>query len=259
MNDIEVKINGEKVDIDPRAKIAANFQTNDIGDLSQMKADVTSTINLLDSARNHRIMKNAATLGSESSVQLGQVSASVLFRGIPLLSNGRAMIKGSKGGYAINIFGASFDFFEQIRDKKLSDFDWSAFDYTANAAHFQANYFNTSGLAFPICEYGKWTFYKFSVGSGKRFFINGLLPWMYLKTIISEIITQSGFTFTGDILSLPEYTESIIALRPPDDTPLFTEGQDVEVTVSDWMPDILATDFIKSVLYLYGAFISTID
>ncbi len=262
MNDVEIKINGRSVDIDPDNTIAGTFQSADIGDLTKIRSDVTSTIELLDTPNNHDVMKNAATLGSDSAIQLGEINATALFRGIPLMSNGRAMIKGAKGGYKINIYGRNFSFIDKIKNKSLRDLDWSAFDYTTSTAHFNTNYFSNDGIIFPVVNYhtpslGGVGFTESRFGTDYRIELQYMLPWMFLKTIVEQIVTQSGHTKTGGLFTKPEYLRSIISLSPPVDTdPLFTG---VEVDVAEWMPDISQLDFIKSVLFQYGAFISTIE
>ena len=259
MNDVEIKINGKNVDIDPEDTIAGTFQTNDIGDLTKIKSDVTSTIDMLDTPKNHKIMEHAAKLGSDSAVQLGEVSASVLFRGIPLMSNGRAMIKGVKGGYKLNILGGNFDFIDKIRDKKLSDLDWSSYDYTASASHFKANYFSTSGICFPVVEYTKDFNWLDGLGRLGNINIHELSPWIFLHTVVSEIITQAGFKLSGSLFSLDDYTSTLLSLKPPKGTSVFNEAAEVSVILSDWVPDMLQIDIIKTILFKYGSFISAIE
>lgn len=262
VDEVTITINGEEVDVDEGSVVAGTFQATDIGDLKKMKADVTNSFLLADTARNHRIMKNANKIGSDSAIQLGTVKASVIARGLPLIANGRARIEGiKKGGYDINIYGGNYDFFEQIRDKRLRDLDWSEFDFTANAQHYEDNYYNNTGLVFPLVEYGKWTHHDFSVGSGKQFFINGQIPWMYLHTLIEKIFEYTGFNLQsiGGMLSLSDYKAAVICLVPPEGTALLREGADIQVDVAKWMPDVSVAAFIKSILFMWGAFMTSID
>ena len=264
MNDIEVKINGERVDIDPNNVVAADFQTNDIGDLSQMKADVTSTITLLDTARNHRIMKNAATLGSNATIQLGKINASVLFRGLPLMANGKAYLKGAKKGeYSINILSGNYDLFDSLKDKKLSDFDFSAYNLNMTPSDYRSHYLNTSGVCYPIQHTGDFfwqgeTEANHALRPDNEIHMVTQVPHFYIKSIINEIISQSGFTKTGAMFSEERYDRMVLSLVPPSGTMLVGTGLRT-IKVKDWMPDILAVDFIKILLTMFGAFISTIE
>lgn len=284
LSDTRILINGEEVEVDESKEIGATFQQNDIGDISKIKADITSSIQLLDSPRNHKAMKNSAQPGADSEIQLGEINATVLMEGVPLFSNGRARIQGTRnGGYDLNILGGNFDFYEQIKNKNLNDLDWSSYDYRGSALHFTANYQSDEGICFPICDYHQlpylnqeWNFpsnglplQQFSnLITNKCIFMPKLLPWMFCKTILDKIFEEAGFTKSGDIFLNKEYQKMIISLIPPDNTPIWIEQrqptssphtQVVDVVVKDWMPDMSQIDFLKMILNQFGAYIATID
>lgn len=261
MSDYKVKINGQVADLNEETIIASDFQSVDIGDLSELKSDVTSTIKLPLSDTNNAIFKLANKLGSQSQTSLGSINASLESRGVPILNNGRAVLKDISNGYNINILGSNYSFFEKIKGKTLRDLDLTSYDFTPSLTYFQNNRQNTTGICFPIVNYGVKKIGAPSAllsefASQYEFEYQYILPWMHLSTFVYEIITQAGFTYTGNLFNKSSYRRTIISLIPPVNTePL--DGSD-DVIMRDWVPDMSQADLIKSVLFMHGAFASTI-
>ena len=88
--------------------------------------------------------------------------------------------------------------------------------------------------------------------------VTGQTPWIYKRTIFDKIAALTGFTISGDMLSLDEFTYCVCALRPPDDSLQlnFDGGNNGPVVISDWMYEIDLTDFIKNTMLKHGAFMS---
>ena len=256
---IEIKLNGKKVDIDDKP-IGVTFQAIDIGDLKKLKADLSSSIQLMNTAKNHKIMNYTGILGSANEDQLGQIDAEFISNGVTLMPNARARIQGTKkGGYDINILGGNFAFFDRIKDKSLRDFDWSAYNVATDTSgsYFRDLYEANSGVCFPIAEYRKDPYYKDGMCFEFAITVTDLIPWMFVHTVIEEIFTQSGFTFTGEMFNEERYKKMILATTPvssiyPSDTP-------GTIVIGSMMPDITAVDFIKGILFQFAAFITTIE
>ncbi len=256
---IEIKINSEKVDVDDKP-IGVTMQATDIGDIGRIKADVTSAIQLKNTAKNHKAMNHSGILGSEGNVQLGQINAEIISNGVPLLSNAKARISNVKnGGYDINIFGGNYGFIEQLEDKTLRDFDWTAYDFIADTAgsYFRNLYEADSGITFPICEYRKDPYYRDGMLVGRLIEVTSLMPWIFVHTVVTEIVTQSGYKITGDVLPIERYLKMVMATTPIGQ--LYASDTGNTVNITEMMPEISAAEFIKGLLFQFGAFIITIE
>lgn len=263
MRDTILRINGEVVDLSDRAKIALNFQATDVGEIGSIKAPYTQKIKVANTENNHRILRNSNKIGADDKLLYGKIRADVIIDGIYILNDGNAIIDGydSRTGYSLNILGGNYDFFTIIKDKTIRDLNLSQFDFpeALRQNNYVTNYNATSGICFPVVMYE-------DIGplfAGDAFVdVTTQIPWIYKNEIISRIITEAGFTFEGEMFSFTEYIADIMLTHPPKDSKaLFGPSSSLRnpegFICSEWMPDILQIDFIKSVLLQYSQFITS--
>ena len=127
IGDTLVRINGEEVDLVSGSKVAVNYQDNDVGELTRVKADYTRTIRLSNTERNHKILNNSNKIGADEKSIYEPLVCDIINDGIYILAQGRAIVSGydNKAGYTINILGGNFNFFDLIKGRTLRDLDFS--------------------------------------------------------------------------------------------------------------------------------------
>jgi hypothetical protein len=119
---------------------------------------------------------------------------------------GLAVLDSSAGDIEFSMYFGSANFFEQLSNKLISDFDFSE-SVTWDDDTIESKRNTTSGIVAPFIQYGQIdeTQSEFDVVGG------AYLPSIYYKTILEGMINQSGYTPQGSIFNDDIYKRLAIA------------------------------------------------
>ncbi len=201
-------------DVDDNEIIAVNKQVSDIGEMKDRKTDFTATFRV----RKSRVMKALFQLtgeaGANTSFPYTKQPCRFIQDGIELITNGRVVVeKSDEQYYTVSAYSGNKDFFSLIEDLKINDLTLSTCDHTWTADVQAAS--NTADLdyIYPGVEPSDDSGIIPLTDDGDRAEVYGGWVWPYvrLKAIFDEILSNSGYTAEGDILT----NEKFLSLYMP--------------------------------------------
>lgn len=205
MNNKEVYINDILLDLDEdNNPIRLIYAINDLAELKDRQAYSTNTFKIPNT------QKNKIACGIPDNAQLIQTqpyrknTAKIVQNGIEILTNGTAIITSSGEDIQVQVLSGLIGFFDIIADKKISDLDLSEYDHTWNLTNVAASQSNTDGYVYPVIDYGSLS------NDSRRADVRQLRPATFRKTIIEKIVSEAGYTISGNPLSYDKYVRSLI-------------------------------------------------
>ena len=228
-NNRHLYINGEELYLDEDEPIPINKQANDIGELKDRQADFTADFKIPQTRENIKILERAQLVDGSTYLPYLKNSATYIEDGVEMISGGYLVISGSSGGYfKAVIYSGNADFFSLIDKLKLNqlslpDLD-HAYDLPALSPASEATRPDMKYLIFEPLDKG---------GDLRNYMLfSHLRPFVKVSRLVTEIVTQRGWTLDGDlsfidewvlcpkiIPTLAEYTASMV-LRQQTSTPV---------------------------------------
>lgn len=207
----ELYINGKAIELYPGSEIALTYQRNDIAELANRQADYSNTFTIPATNSNNVALNHANTIQGNSNTAYRRLPATFIRAGVPVITNGVAVLESGSSDYEITLYSGIFDFFEQLGDKSLKDIDWSDLNHQhtlSSILSLNSAYLNgTSVVCWPLINWGG---YK----NNEPVDIKYQQPALKLKEIISRIIAQTNYTAIGEIFNEGLYNDLALTLNP---------------------------------------------
>ncbi len=176
-------------------------QISSFGEL-ESKTNITNKFKINWTKENAQIFQWFLTIQSNSLLPYIETPVKLRRNKNILIENGKAVVGPSDyDSFDLIVRDGNIDFFTEIKGKSLTDLDLSDLDFT-----WDLDYANDNRAATD-----KPVFLLFSFGLGKLD-IAHMLPFIPLNLLITKILTEAGFTGSGDLLSLTDYTDIWISL-----------------------------------------------
>jgi hypothetical protein len=196
-----IKLNGIKFDL--QTLPAVTKQVNNIAELTDRQSDRSSTFVVPRTQENTERLELAQLVGSKTRVPYGYFLAELPDGGIDL---GLAKLaRTTADGFELNVFGGLINFFAEIENLTLNDLDLSDYDHDWTLANAEAALAQTSGYCYPLIDYG-----TFPTTSGQDVFFDNFRPAVYFDTILNEIFSAQGWTYSGQLFELDEWQKLIM-------------------------------------------------
>lgn len=221
---------GEKIiDLDNKTNIALTFQSINVGNLKSRSANYSNTIKLKKTENNNTIFGLASYDKSQTTVPYRKINIKIIQDGIETFSNAVGILKDADEFYSLQIYSGIYDIFSIIGDKTINQLDYSdintnglAYPFSAagwSAARADGVRNTTEGIIAAVIQYGVNV--RAIVGGGGTDVYatdnpsedNGIpfhLPSFFYRTIVERIITQSGYSFSGDVFDDEKYKSLIV-------------------------------------------------
>lgn len=237
---VEVFVNGSLIDVDQDTTIAASYGNITFGELSKRKGAKTNNWSAPFSPANKLVFESCEVAGSWSDVPYRKGTIRVDLDGVTVFE-GWCMLDESKDEYEILAFAGASDFYSIIGQRNLRDLDLSQYDHNYNDTVIRNSWDNTNGYIYAFVEYGvEW--------NGSLVPPDSLKPQIFFKDVIKAIVTDAGYTLTGDVLTDPKYVKHVII---PTVYPWpFAYGQDVDLAA--YLPDLLQSKLWLDFANIYG-------
>ena len=201
-NNRHLYINGEELYLDEDEPIPINKQANDIGELKDRQADFTADFKIPQTRENIKILERAQLVDGSTYLPYLKNSATYIEDGVEMISGGYLVISGSSGGYfKAVIYSGNADFFSLINKLKLNNLSLPDLDYlydiTALDPVNEATRPDLKYLLFEPLDKG---------GDLKdHILFSHLRPFIKVQRLVSEIVTQQGWTVDGDLSFIDEW------------------------------------------------------
>lgn len=203
MKYVQVYIDDEIIDLVPGQAVAMTYQLNDIGDIRNQRANFSNVFKAARTKHNDRVLGFIGDFGTTDKRPYRMLPARIIIDGEDIVTNGYATIKKTDKYYNVVVYSGLVDLFEKLGDKKLSDLDLSEYDHVFDLTTIQSLLNSTSGICYPVIDYGHLIVQNTVLIDYMRFAI-------YAKEIIERILTEAGFIFSGSLFSHPHYDKLLI-------------------------------------------------
>ncbi len=190
-----LSINGEKADLLEGEPAGPTFQANDLSDLTAIKTTFSRKFKLPKSTVNKKLIENAHLAQSDTRKPYEISNVIYDINGVPIVDQGQGQLKGINDFINLAFFGGSFEFFDAIENKTLSDLDFDSENYIWNLATAASLANTTSNVVYPMVQYG------FLKTTNKSFDIRFQFPGVYVFSIIEKIFEEAGFDKSGLIFN----------------------------------------------------------
>lgn len=200
-------------------------QLNDLHNLQNRQADFTRSLEIPASDNNRSLL---GILTNERTDNLSQ-SVNILLDDILVIAYGRILIiTDSKTVINIAIFAGNFELFDSIPNDSVKILDFAAYAFPWTLAGIAAIQTNTTGVTCTNTQFLSVDSLDNGTGIIARFVNNTDIKnygfVLYYKTLIKEIIEQSGFILDDSLLtSDDQYNDTFIAC------PVFLPGSTEDV------------------------------
>lgn len=197
---IELIINNVVIDIE-EAGIAVTYEAaNDF----KFHANNSVELTCPNTANNARAFDNSSEIVNDSIIPYDFIPASCSVDGIDMKIQYATLVSISDKGIAFRLYGGNITLFADVKDDSIQDLDLSAYDHTRDWAYISAHRLTTTGILYPLIDYG-----QLSVNSDDVEIAN-LYPAMYLHVLINKIFSEIGYTLSGSLLTDADYLKLII-------------------------------------------------
>lgn len=215
---LELFINNVLCDLPKRIAVALSFSVNKIAEAIRPSGSFSNQFKLPKTQNNINVLEVADSLNSNTNIPYQKLPCRLIQNGRELISDGFAVLEKSQENYEIVVYGGNLDFFEQIKDKKLSDLDFSDLNHVWNLANVIASRLSNDGYIYPIIDWNADGAYMNNTEA--KVDVRTMLPGVFEHTILTRIISTAGFNKTGVLLTDSKYLSEVIpvvSMKPTED------------------------------------------
>lgn len=200
-----ITINDIELELSAQTKIALTSQINDLSELKDHQSSYSNNIKVPATTRNLSAIGNSDQVQSESTVPYTKNRAKINKLGVDVLKNGFAVLTSVDKEINLAIYEGNLDFFETIEGRILYDLDLSALDHDYNLTDIIAMNTATSGLKYPLVNYG-----YFADNTTRIIDPKNLRPCIFAFEILNKIISEAGYTAEGAVLTNANWLKTLI-------------------------------------------------
>lgn len=243
MNVSRIIVEGEVLDLYPNERISLNLTLNDLGDVSTRNSSYSNTVKVPKTSKNQKIFEFLGVVGSTSQSPYKKVKCSYLVSGLPIITEGHLKVtRTTEEDYHIVLFDGIIDLDERIAGKKLTDLEYlSSLSHDKNLNNVVASMDNTDGYIYSPAKFVE------NLPFTGVIYIDESFPFLFVHNLIRAIISEAGYTYSGDIFDDEEFKKEVISLRT---------GVDADVIdFSQLITNFKQKEVLKDVLIRYGLII----
>lgn len=184
-NQYHIIVNDEYLDLSDSTVIAVSLQSFVIGEFTSRFTNYTNRISVPKTDNNNQIFGHAHNINSSSRVQYAANNVRLLINGIEIINGGYIIINEVTDVYKITIYSGLLGFSATIGEKML---------YELSNANADAAILTTPTINDNV-----------SATYGNNNFATSDYP-----TIIEAILSEGGYTYSGDVFSGNDYQRMIL-------------------------------------------------
>lgn len=182
-------INGQQVDLEPKAVIAQTKQVNDLNSLDNRQTNFTNKFKLPMTAKNVKIMQHLSLPGNNSDIPYQKNVCSLFSEtGECFVYNGWALVSSSSDGYDVNIYDGNIDLYKAIENKNLSELGLTDINHVKNVASVLGSWNADLNYRYILADYNGNTG---NTGAG-QINIDYLVPSVKVSYLWNKIFQMYG-------------------------------------------------------------------
>lgn len=203
---VTLRINGTVVPVPPTLKLAGSYGITLSPDLVTIGAVRTISIQLPASPWLLNLLGNPEQPSTTTVAAFDGIPAQLEEDGIDMRIEFAAVLYASTERVELRLYGGSSDFYADIKALKLPDLNLSDLDHTYDATEIQARLQSTSGVLYPIIQYGNTSYGANAI----RMDNDNIRPAVYLADIVEAIAADQGYTLAGDVIESAYYLKLVL-------------------------------------------------
>jgi hypothetical protein len=195
-------------DLDDDEVIAQNKQVNDIAEMQDRQSDFTATFRVRKSRTMRALFELSGEVGAGTNLPYEQLLGRLVQDGVEVIPRGEIVLnKVDEQYYYISIYSGNLNFFKAIEGLKLGDLTLASCNHTWSAPVQAATHASDLDYVYPLCEPSNDGGLTPLTDTGNRVELYGgwLLPFIKVKAIWDEILSNAGYTASGDLLTDPVF------------------------------------------------------
>lgn len=189
-------------DIDDDEVIPINKQVNDIAEMQDRQSDFTAGFKIRKTRAMRAKFELSGEVGANTTFPYEKQNIRLIQEGIEIISVGYMILdKTDDQYYYVSVYSGNLNFFKEIEGKKISDLSLSSCAHTWNKATQVVSHDGLHDYVYPLCEPSDDGGIAPATDTGSSVEIYGgyIWPFIKLKTIWDEIISNAGFKPSGNI------------------------------------------------------------
>lgn len=235
LDNIEVQVD--------QTTVRQTLQANVLGEAKDRQLNFTNQFTLPLTANNEAFFGYLGTLSNVSDKPYQILDARLVENGIELVNDGTARVQTSNTGEVkVNIYSGINALFDIIGEASIRTLNFSDINHVATEQLIKDSWSNTTGYIYAISG----TTGELPVS--RNYTPDYMLPCVYEHYLFDKILTEAGFTYTGNIFSNVDYLSVLTG-------PASFDKASTNYLVKDFskiLPEMTRKDFIKEILWRYG-------
>lgn len=187
---MDLYLEGQRIDLAPNSVFAVTVQSNDITKPDTVQSSYSNRLTVPYTQRNHRILENAAEVGSMTLTPYRKLEATVLSDGVEVLPLPRVFVDQASEGYELQVFSGALDLFARMGDKSICDLNLSRFNHVWNAQNV------TNGAAHTRTYQDGYIYNPIANGKPGRW-AEDMHPSVFVRAVFEQLLTEAGVKYTG--------------------------------------------------------------
>lgn len=210
MQNVELYISGQRVHLSEGERIALTKQVNSLGEVKNRNADFSNIFTVPATNETRVLFGFSDKLNSTSRKPYQKQPARVVMDGVDVVPNGYAIIEGAaeEESFEVSVYSGIVSFFSRIENKTIQDIDWSYLNQNFAVddmpqSMYRVYHGNQRTWLFPLVQYGELS------PVGQNIDVRYQSPAIFLTEMLRMIITEAGYTYSGDIFS-DEFFQNVV-------------------------------------------------
>ncbi len=184
--------------LDGDALIGQNFSVNQLSEVSARQGGFSNSFSLPRTSKNNEALGFPTNLNTSSKSFYKKITSTLIDGNGNIASGFLKIEKVTKQNINVTFFSDNVEWFQLIKDKKLTDLDLSKFDHQYNNTTIKTaiDADKTEGYTYTLIDYGEFlNKTDFTVSTDQ------LYPGMFVKTLFKQIFYDIGWKVEGSLLN----------------------------------------------------------
>lgn len=198
----ELWLNGIKMDLYPNS-VRNTFQINNIAELKDRQANYSNRIKLPPTPNNIEALESFKIIGSNSRIVYSRIEARYIVQGYELISKGTAIIPESDFDISVIVYSGNSGLFNSIKGFRVNTLPFEDLNHILDISVWENSLNNSEGYIYALADFGYYPESQFVEVSRQA-------PSLFMHTIWDKILTEAGFTYSGDVFQNADFLTEVI-------------------------------------------------
>jgi len=195
---IRLVINGRDADVLQTETIVGEYAIAPIGDISKRVGARSIQFKLPKTATNKAIFESSEIATSTSKIPYRNLPCRIYVDGVDMNMQ-FCILESVDDNYNIRMYGGNSDLFYNLKNKKLSELDLRKYNHYWDLETIRDSFTNTEGYIYSIIDFNINPINIYVPPVGSTIKPNTLHPSIFKRTVMKEIIEQSGLILDDGI------------------------------------------------------------